>query len=79
MEKNIGGAAISLTSDEAVVLFEFLARFRFEQKLEVIDQAEERVLWNLHCLLEEKLVEPLKAEYPELIAHARNRLRDQLD
>jgi hypothetical protein len=78
MEKS-AEISISLTCDEALVLFEFLARFRFDQKLKIFDQAEERALWNLHCLLEEKLVEPLKEEYRDLVTEARNRLRDKLD
>lgn len=79
MNKETDGTLITLTGDEALVLFEFLARFRFDKELKIIDQAEERALWNLHCLLEEKLVDPLKTEYRDLVAQAQNRLRDQLD
>ena len=62
MEKQKEDIEIRLTGDEALVIFEFLARFDESQTLKIIDQAEERALWNLHALLEKKLVEPFKAE-----------------
>ena len=68
---------IELTSDEALVLFEFLRRFTDSDVLATEDQAEQRVLWNLCCVLEKVLVEPFSANYPDLLAEARNRLRDQ--
>ena len=46
---------LDLTSDEALVLFELLARFNDDEILSVKDQAEERALWNLHCLLQKQL------------------------
>ncbi len=49
---------IELSSAEALVLFEFLSRFSDENKLEIEDQAEARVLWDMCCLLEKQLVEP---------------------
>ncbi len=79
MSEETDGTSITLTRDEALVLFDFLARFRFDQELKIIDQAEERALWNVHCLLEKELLEPLKEEYRELVTQARDRLRDQLD
>nr|WP_240942258.1 hypothetical protein [Planosporangium thailandense] len=42
----------------------------------VVDQAEQRALWNLTCLLERALVEPLSPEHQELVNQARSRLRD---
>jgi len=41
------------------------------------DQAEQRALWNLLCVLERQLVEPLRPEYVELLRRARERLRDK--
>ena len=38
---------IELSSSQALVLFEFLSRFSEAGKLEVVDQAEERVLWDV--------------------------------
>jgi hypothetical protein len=71
---------IRLSHDEALVLFEWLthtddATDGFANLVE--DQAEQRALWNLTSLLERVLVEPLAAQYQELIAKARSRLRDQ--
>lgn len=71
---------IQLSHDEALVLFERLARTDhtidgFANLVE--DQAEQRALWNLISLLEHVLVEPFAAEYRELVTGARSRLRDQ--
>jgi hypothetical protein len=67
---------LELTGDEALVLFEFLQRFDDEGVLVVQDQAEERALWNLHCLLQKHLVEIFHPDYKALLAAARERLRD---
>ena len=47
---------ITLTSDEALVLFDFLQRFSETEKLEITDQAEERALWNLCCLFRKRTI-----------------------
>jgi hypothetical protein len=72
---------IRLSQDEALVLFEWLYRTDdltndFGDLVE--DQAEQRALWNLTCLLERELVQPLLPEYAELVEQARNRLRDEV-
>ncbi|MFZ5828459.1 MAG: hypothetical protein ACOY3P_00135 [Planctomycetota bacterium] len=67
---------LELTGDEALVLFDFLQRFDDEQTLAIRDQAEERALWNLHCLLQKQLVEIFCPNYDVLLAAARDRLRD---
>lgn len=69
---------ITLTADEALVLFEFLQRFSETGKLEIEDQAEERVLWNLCCLLERQVFDGLPADYLTALQQARDRLRDDL-
>ena len=70
---------ISLTKDEALVLFEFLFRFSDTEKLNIEHQAEERALWNLECSLEKILVEPFKDDYLELLETARERLKDEVE
>ena len=40
------------------------------------DQAEQRVLWDLEAMLEKALVAPLRADYADLLATARERVRD---
>jgi hypothetical protein len=72
--------AIELSSDEALVLFEWLSRTEersndFRDLVE--DQAEQRALWNLTALLERELKEPFSPTYDELVANARARLRDE--
>ena len=68
---------LSLTENEAIVLFDFLSRFSSENKLKIEDQAEERVLWNLCCDLEKVLTQPFQKNYIEKLAEARNALRDK--
>ncbi|MCM0674845.1 hypothetical protein NCC78_09095 [Micromonospora phytophila] len=71
---------VRLSHDEALVLFEWLSRTDeltndFGDLVE--DQAEQRALWNLTCLLERVLVEPVRSEHRELVEQARSRLRDE--
>ncbi len=68
--------SIDLSASEALVLFEFLSRYSDTDRLETVDQAEQRALWNLCCLLERELVEPFQPEYEKLLAAARESLRD---
>ena len=70
---------IELTGDEALVLFDFLERFSESNKLELEDQAEQRVLWDLTCILERELAQPFAANYVELLSQARDRVRDSED
>jgi len=78
METNLeNDVKITLTNDEALVLFDFLSRFSDTNKLKIEDQAEERALWNLTCLFEKKLAEPFSAEWVNVIKAARDRLRDK--
>lgn len=69
---------LSLTKDEAIVLFEFLSRFsNSDSKLTIEDQAEERVLWNVCCELEKILVAPFQENYREILNQAREKVRDK--
>ncbi len=70
---------LELTGDEALVLFEFLARFDENEKLTLEDQAEEKTLWILHGLLEKQLVEIFDPSYKSLVESARERLRDPVE
>ncbi len=51
--------SIELTNNEALVLIEFLLRFRDKEKLSIEDKAEEQILWDLSAMLE--------TEVPELL------------
>lgn len=67
---------LPLSRDEALVLFEFLSRFNDGQNLEIKDAAEQRVLCNMLCGLEQTLMEPFRSDYLPLLQGARNRVRD---
>jgi len=74
-----GTVRLDLTSDEALVLYEFLGRLSDFDKLVIQHPAEERALEQLHCLLEKELVEPFDPNYQELLRQARDRLRDPVE
>lgn len=67
---------IPLTLDEAIVLSEFVSRFSNSDRLTLEDQAEQRALWNLCCVLEKHLNLP-EGRYADLLQAARERLRDE--
>jgi hypothetical protein len=75
--ENLFDVQITITADEAIVLFEILQRFSNTDKLVIEDQAEERALWNLCCVFEKNLLAPFDKEYSELLQEARDRLRDE--
>jgi hypothetical protein len=66
---------LELSRDEALVLFEWLARFNKADGRDFEDQAEQRVLWDMEAKLESVLVEPFDPKYSELLAQARARVR----
>lgn len=70
---------LTLTRDEAIVFFEWLARFNKEEGRRCEDQAEQRVLWNLEASLESTLVEPFRPDYDQILAAARSRVRDSTE
>lgn len=69
---------INLTKDEAIILFEFLSRFSNEDILEISDQSEARVLWNIQCDLEKMLSEAISEKYKEILKKARDIVRDEI-
>jgi hypothetical protein len=66
---------IALTKAEALVLFEFLARYKDNSELDIIDSSEETVLWKILGILESKLAEPFAQNYLEVLEAARSSLR----
>ena len=69
---------IELTKNEAIVLFEFLGRFNENDDFSKFeDQSEQRVLWDIECILEKQLSEPFRADYLEIVAKAREQVRDK--
>lgn len=71
-----GKMVLPLTRQEALVLFEFLRRCDEDGKYAFLDQAEQRVLWNLECLLQSQLHEIFDPKYHELLKAAWATLRD---
>ena len=68
---------IELTSDAALVLYDWLTRFNQRVDTDFADQAEERVLFDLEAMLEKALVAPLQPDYADLLAQARAHVRDE--
>jgi len=68
------GVTISLTADQALVLFEWLTREDGKGALPTEHQAEQNVLWEIEAQLEKSLVEPLRPDYEALLVAARERL-----
>ncbi|MBA3391693.1 MAG: hypothetical protein H0T89_03565 [Deltaproteobacteria bacterium] len=66
---------LELTDDQALVLFEWLARLDERDAFPCEDEAEEQVLWLLHGQLEKVLAEPFRANYRELVEMARIRVK----
>jgi hypothetical protein len=66
---------VTLTSDEALVLFELLHRWEDLGEIDtLLMPGEQTALWALSGRLESILVEPFDGNYRELLDHARQRL-----
>jgi len=66
---------LTLTPDEALVLFDVLHRWEDAQAVGgPIDNGERIALWNLSALLERALVEPFEVQYADRLAEAKRRL-----
>lgn len=71
-KKNYG---VSLTSDEAIVLFEFLSRVVESDELTIESDAEMTALQNILCSLESDMTEPFESNYKDLLESARKNLQ----
>jgi hypothetical protein len=69
---------LTLTQDEALVLFDWVVRYVESGTLAIEDQAEQRALWNLCATLETQVDVVLAPDYREQVVAARDRLRDEL-
>ena len=57
---NEADVVITLTRNEAIVLFEILTPYADGvEELRIDDQSEQRVLWDIQCQLESTLHEPI--------------------
>jgi hypothetical protein len=69
---------VTLTSDEALVLFELLHRWDDTGKIDsALKPGEQTALWALSGRLESILVEPFEDTYLDLVEAARQRLADR--
>lgn len=69
--------SLRLSRDEAIVLFDWLTRTSEAGEPAVfVDQAEQRVLWDIEAALEARLTEPLAADYRARLDTARGKIRD---
>ena len=59
---------------EALVLFDWLAKFN-EEEQEEIDDIEQQVLFNVEAQLESILTEPLEADYKAAVERAKEQLK----
>lgn len=67
---------LEFSKAEAIVLFEFLARGNDINIFVIEDQSEQRVLWNIECMLEKALVAPFDSNYSNILSQAREEVRD---
>jgi hypothetical protein len=69
---------VTLTPDEALVLFELLHRLEGAGEIgTVLRPGEQAALRALSCRLESVLADPFEGNYGELVNHARQRLADR--
>lgn len=73
---NAGQISVEISEDEALVLFDWLARFNERKDVDLADQAVRRILWDIECSLESVLIQPFSEDYAILLAEARSRLVD---
>jgi len=73
--KENSGISINLSNEEALVLLDWVTRFN-ENENTFQDQAEERVLFDLESVLEEKLSETFNDNYSVVLQKAREKVRD---
>jgi hypothetical protein len=67
--------SLEMSEDEAIVLFELLARFDESEALSIAHVAEERMLWDISGSLEKLLVAPFASNYRDLLTRARDSYR----
>ena len=70
---------LELSSEEAIVLFDWLSRFNeVETPILFKDKAEERVLWDMEAVLEKVTAITFDCDYTTLVSEAREKVRDTL-
>jgi hypothetical protein len=79
-DRDLTPITLTMTHDEALV-FESWLRWIDAQPPGALfrDQAEQRAMWNVMNLFEQVIYEPFRQDYAELLAGARDRLRDPVE
>lgn len=62
---------LQLDQHQALVLFEWLAKFNEKQNGDSLGRAEQQVLFDLESQLESRLTAPFESSYQELLERAR--------
>ena len=65
---------LTLSRDEALVFFEWLAGFDSDARAPADESAERKVLWKMEGQLEKSMVEPLAPNYRQLVEDAKMRV-----
>ena len=68
--------SISLSSEEALILYDWLSRFNEREEYDFEDQSQERVLWDLESSLEKELP-VFNEDYKLLLEKAKDKIRDR--
>jgi hypothetical protein len=68
--------AVNLTRAEAIVLIEFLMRFRDKDRLAVEHGAEQQLLFDLCCVVENQLPELFDPQWNALVQQSRTAVLD---
>ncbi len=71
--------SFELTSDEVLVLFEWLHRLNEDPQVAFEDQAEQRVAWDLEAALEAAIPDLFAGDYSARLQAARERVRRVLE
>lgn len=75
---SVNKVSIELSKEQAIVFFEFLGRINKNDDLTKFeDESEQRVLWDIECILEKELGEPFQTDYRDIVKKAREIVRDE--
>ncbi|MBC2606321.1 hypothetical protein H5P27_09695 [Pelagicoccus albus] len=68
-----------LTSDDLIVLFEWLSHNEEKEEVTFSDLSELIVLDKIQGLLEKAMVEPFKTNYGEVLLESRTRIKNEFE
>ncbi len=68
---------LDISKEEAIVLWNFLRRYSETDMLGTEDQAEQRALWNLECVLEKNVGSLYQEDWESALKSACEKIRDE--